>query len=63
MTLYGLVIKTELSQCRTKLRSKLFFQFCKRQNLKLFSARAVKKEFSDLDGTKGFRRVSLLLTD
>lgn len=25
MSLYGLVIKTELSQCQTKLRSKLFF--------------------------------------
>lgn len=49
MSLYGLVIKTELSQCQTKVRSKLFFQFCQRENLKLFT-----KEFSDRNGFERF---------
>lgn len=44
----------QLSQCQTKLRSRLFFQFCQSQNLKLFTARAVKKEFSDRDGFERF---------
>ena len=44
----------QLSQCQTKLCSTLFFQFCQRQNLKLFTARAVKKEFSDRDGFERF---------
>ena len=46
----GWLLKQSYASVKQNCVLSFFFQFCQRQNLKLFTARAVKKEFSDRDG-------------